>query len=361
MWAVRHSLLERPCPRLDTAGGTSVQHAAKVLILVTSICLWRGAVGNAAERYITQRGDTVWEIAGRYVQEDTVTTYQMMLGLFDANPEAFINRNINLLKVGYALRIPTREALGVPPAPPATEDDHGTAAVTAPLVAATEEADAASTIVAEEMAKLQNELALTQERAARQHAANEALRSRVAALEEKVVTLDGRTEAQNATGRDGTAVTTPPSPSHIPPSPSRMTVWWTVPNMLIIMSAMVVLGLAVVWFWGRRATANTATAETAVSMTPQTRAEPLAAEASDPLALGLGDLDVGSAYLGAARDVTLAAVETEAAADVTLEALMIDLDDLELELVQAEEAASDLPSTAAISPKADPASPSNAC
>lgn len=131
--------------------------------------------------------------------------------------------------------------------------------------------------------------------------------------------------------------------------------------MLIIMSAMVVLGLAVVWFWGRRATANTATAETAVSMTPQTRAEPLAAEASDPLALGLGDLDVGSAYLGAARDVTLAAVETEAAADVTLEALMIDLDDLELELVQAEEAASDLPSTAAISPKADPASPSNAC
>jgi FimV-like protein len=327
------------------------------LALVTSICLWRGAVGNAADGYTTQRGDTLWEIAGRYVQaghyvqEDTVTTYQMMLGLFDANPEAFINRNINLLKVGYTLRIPTREELGVPPAPPATEDDRGTAAVTAPLVAATEEADAASAMVAEDMAKLQNELALTQERAARQHAANEALWSRVEALEEKVVTLDGLTAAQNATGRDGTAATPPPPPS-------RMTVGWTVPNMLIIMSGMVVLGLAVIWFWRRRATA---TAETVVSMTPQTRAEPPAPEASEPLALGLGDLNVDSASLGAAPDVTLAAVETAAAADVALEALMIDLDDLELELVQAEGEAAELPSTAAISPKADPASPSKAC
>ncbi len=50
--------------------------------------------------------DTLWEIALK-VRRDGASVYQTMLALQRANPEAFINNNINLLRAGYVLRIPT--------------------------------------------------------------------------------------------------------------------------------------------------------------------------------------------------------------------------------------------------------------
>jgi FimV-like protein len=329
MCRVRHRLLKRPCSRLDTAGGRRVQHATNVLRLLTLlvlVCTWLASVGNAADRYITRRGDTLWEIAERYVPDDTMTTYQMMIALLDANPGAFMNHDINLLKIGYALHIPTREELGMPPAPPAREDEHGVAASTKRPVPATEEAAAASAIAAEEMARLQRELALAQERATRQHDDNEALRARVAALETRVIKLDKRTSEQAATRRGDTAVTKPHTAS-------RLAAWLTVSNVMLLVSGIVMCGLAVIWFWGRRTTANTGV-ETAANTAPQTRAEQPSTEAMDPLALGLGDLDVDTEPPGTLQDVTAAhagaSVETEAAAGATRAHLMIDLDDLEL-------------------------------
>ena len=324
-----------------------VQHAAQIFMLLTllaPLCTWLALVGNAADRYTTRRGDTLWEIAERYAHGDTMTTYQMMVALFDANPEAFMNNDVNLLKIGYTLHIPTLEALGVPPNPPEIEDERGAAAIMEPSVSTTEEDDAASAIVAEEMAKLQHHVALTQERATRQHVENEALRARVEALEARVIKLDEVASVQDAAGRDDKA----------------MAPWWTLPNMVLLISGIVVLGLALSWFWRWRTMANTA-----ASASLRIDAEQLDTEATDPLALGLGDLDVDTELPGAAQDATAArpdaSLEMEAAADATRAQLMIDLDDLELEPAQSRGATPGLSSTASISPKADPSSPSNTC
>tara|TARA_E500000331_G_C17257019_1_gene713564 strand:+ start:1220 stop:2830 length:1611 start_codon:yes stop_codon:yes gene_type:complete len=55
---------------------------------------------------ITKSGDTLWDIALKVRTDKTVSIQQTMLALQRLNPDAFIKNNINLLKVGYVLRIP---------------------------------------------------------------------------------------------------------------------------------------------------------------------------------------------------------------------------------------------------------------
>ena len=63
------------------------------------------AGGPAGENGPVQRGETLSRIAGR-VRPQGATLQQTMMGLFRANPSAFINNNINLLRAGHRLRIP---------------------------------------------------------------------------------------------------------------------------------------------------------------------------------------------------------------------------------------------------------------
>ncbi|HEX5961015.1 MAG TPA: FimV/HubP family polar landmark protein [Rhodanobacteraceae bacterium] len=58
-----------------------------------------------------QRGDTLWGIAKQATEGTGVSINQMMLALQVANPEAFFKDNINNLKAGAILRIPTRAAI----------------------------------------------------------------------------------------------------------------------------------------------------------------------------------------------------------------------------------------------------------
>jgi pilus assembly protein FimV len=58
------------------------------------------------EYAMTGQGDTLWSIALRVRPSKSVSVQQTILALQRANPEAFINNNINLLKAGYVLRIP---------------------------------------------------------------------------------------------------------------------------------------------------------------------------------------------------------------------------------------------------------------
>ncbi|MCU7939812.1 MAG: hypothetical protein KZQ64_07255 [gamma proteobacterium symbiont of Bathyaustriella thionipta] len=55
----------------------------------------------------TKRADTLWEIAKKVKPDNKVTTHQTMQALFALNPDAFIRGNINLLKQGKTLKIPT--------------------------------------------------------------------------------------------------------------------------------------------------------------------------------------------------------------------------------------------------------------
>ncbi len=59
----------------------------------------------------TKRNETLWRIAERVRPSPDLTIPQVMLAILEANPEAFYNANINNLKAGYVLRIPTREEM----------------------------------------------------------------------------------------------------------------------------------------------------------------------------------------------------------------------------------------------------------
>jgi len=54
--------------------------------------------------------DTLWSIANQVTSGD-ISVQRMMIGLQRANPRAFIRGNVNLLKAGYVLRVPTAEML----------------------------------------------------------------------------------------------------------------------------------------------------------------------------------------------------------------------------------------------------------
>ncbi|MEX0942778.1 MAG: FimV/HubP family polar landmark protein [Pseudomonadales bacterium] len=60
---------------------------------------------------MTGPGDTLWAIAMKVRPDSSITVQQTMLALKRANPDAFINDNINLLKAGYVLRIPDRNEM----------------------------------------------------------------------------------------------------------------------------------------------------------------------------------------------------------------------------------------------------------
>ncbi|MEW6353311.1 MAG: FimV/HubP family polar landmark protein [Pseudomonadota bacterium] len=51
-------------------------------------------------------GEGLWSVAKRLLPDGSVTMEQMMLALLKANPEAFLNNNVNNLKAGYTLRVP---------------------------------------------------------------------------------------------------------------------------------------------------------------------------------------------------------------------------------------------------------------
>ncbi|WP_188310249.1 FimV/HubP family polar landmark protein [Arenimonas fontis] len=64
-----------------------------------------GDVGPVAD------GQTLWSIAQQVRPDPAVTMNQVMLAIQRANPEAFIDDNINLLRRGAVLRIPGREQM----------------------------------------------------------------------------------------------------------------------------------------------------------------------------------------------------------------------------------------------------------
>jgi pilus assembly protein FimV len=63
-----------------------------------------------AEYGPVQRNETLWNIAQRVRPEDGLTTNQVMIALFRANPGAF-DGNINRLRAGAILRVPSREQM----------------------------------------------------------------------------------------------------------------------------------------------------------------------------------------------------------------------------------------------------------
>ncbi len=65
---------------------------------------------SAGGDYVVQRNDTLWGIASRIRPDSRLTMNQTMLAIYEANPGAF-GGNINLLRAGAALRLPSAEEM----------------------------------------------------------------------------------------------------------------------------------------------------------------------------------------------------------------------------------------------------------
>ncbi|MDN5841843.1 MAG: hypothetical protein L0H54_00120 [Alcaligenaceae bacterium] len=78
-------------PAGQSAVGTSAQHAVQPSIAV-------------------RHGDTMFAVARRHAVEG-VTVYQMMMALQRANPQAFIEHNVNLVRAGARLVVPDMDEL----------------------------------------------------------------------------------------------------------------------------------------------------------------------------------------------------------------------------------------------------------
>ncbi len=61
--------------------------------------------------YKIKAGDTAWSLADAMRPDQSITVPQMMVAMLRANPESFINENINGLKRGYILRVPDYEQI----------------------------------------------------------------------------------------------------------------------------------------------------------------------------------------------------------------------------------------------------------
>ena len=65
--------------------------------------------GRVPREVEVARNDTLWEVADEVRPDDAVSVHQMMMALWEANPAAFANGNVNNLRAGAVLRVPDRE------------------------------------------------------------------------------------------------------------------------------------------------------------------------------------------------------------------------------------------------------------
>ncbi|MEX1057641.1 MAG: FimV/HubP family polar landmark protein, partial [Natronospirillum sp.] len=82
-----------------------------------------GRIDQLAEnQYRVENNDTLWEIALSARQNPAQTPQQVMLAIQDLNPDAFINSNINRIKAGRLLTLPSADQVAVRSAAEATQD-----------------------------------------------------------------------------------------------------------------------------------------------------------------------------------------------------------------------------------------------
>jgi pilus assembly protein FimV len=100
MYEVPQRLVDKSKSKKKASSSGSSQNAQKETTV---------AVNDSVE-LTTQRGDTLISIA-KEVSTEGVSLDQVMVGLFEANKKAFTDGNMNRLKVGQIIRVPSKEEL----------------------------------------------------------------------------------------------------------------------------------------------------------------------------------------------------------------------------------------------------------
>ena len=167
----------------------------------------------AEEETVTiESGDNLYDIAARTRPSTSVSVEQTMLAIQRNNPDAFIDNNVNMIRVGQVLRIPSiqeiesidqaqalnqialqNQATTTQPLAFSDNNDAGAQLGSDELTILSGE-DGADSIsgdsdLAETIAALENQLAISEENLDRARLENEELRSRFAELEEQVEIL----------------------------------------------------------------------------------------------------------------------------------------------------------------------------
>ncbi|MEQ6917220.1 FimV/HubP family polar landmark protein [Halomonas aquatica] len=68
------------------------------------------AAGSGDPAWV-RSGDTLWAVAGRLRPDSGISINQMMLALVEANPQVFSSGNINAMRAGFTLVVPSRDVI----------------------------------------------------------------------------------------------------------------------------------------------------------------------------------------------------------------------------------------------------------
>lgn len=68
------------------------------------------AAGNYGGQIVTRRNDTLWNVAAR-ARGAGISVEQMMMALYNQNPQAFYQQNVNALSAGKSLKIPEKSTV----------------------------------------------------------------------------------------------------------------------------------------------------------------------------------------------------------------------------------------------------------
>ncbi len=93
-------------PAAQAQSGNVNQASANQTNWVPAPVVQQNTRSQPAGSYKIKAGDTAWSLADAMRPDQSITVPQMMAAILRANPESFINENINGLKRGYILRVP---------------------------------------------------------------------------------------------------------------------------------------------------------------------------------------------------------------------------------------------------------------
>ena len=111
----------RPAPQPPVAVAPAIERPAALARVPRAVPAPTGPRAGAKEYGPIERGETLGRIA-RSVMPDGVTLEQMLVGLYRSNPDAFIRKNLNLVRAGKVLRVPDREEIAAIPRTEAVQE-----------------------------------------------------------------------------------------------------------------------------------------------------------------------------------------------------------------------------------------------
>lgn len=98
-----------PDVKVEAMPAAPVPTSASVPVLTEDRKTLTEGATKAGETYRVRRDDTLWEIAMKARPTKKLSVQQTMVGIQRNNPQAFIKGNINRLKAGSVLRLPTEQ------------------------------------------------------------------------------------------------------------------------------------------------------------------------------------------------------------------------------------------------------------